>query len=104
MSAPEIVLVPVRRCALGTVRPVVCRSGGERTGIAFSSAERLRAALGPDVCSLSLGMHALHEMLADSGVAVVRVDPDAVVSGVRSATARQPDERDARARSGRRSR
>ncbi|MFC5746254.1 SAV_915 family protein [Actinomadura rugatobispora] len=73
----ELLIVPVHVCTSGTV---VLRTGllsprKKRVGIAFTSEEGLRSALGEGQRSIRLSVRALRAMLRPMGIADVQVDP-----------------------------
>ncbi|MEW2354774.1 SAV_915 family protein [Spirillospora sp. NPDC029432] len=73
----EQLIVPVRPGESGIV---ALRTGrldrtGERVGIAFTSEERLRAALGGGQRRIRLGERALRSLLRPMGITRIQVDP-----------------------------
>ncbi|WP_329521612.1 SAV_915 family protein [Spirillospora sp. NBC_01491] len=73
----ELLFIPVHTCAGGTLSLRTGRRSpdGERVGIAFTSEERLRSALGGGRPWIRLAGPALRSMLAPMGIAAVQMDP-----------------------------
>ena len=72
----DVLLVPVRTSATGTVTPRTGRLlSGERVGLAFTSEASLLLTLGPSQEWIRLGGEALKGMLAPLGIRDVRIDP-----------------------------
>ncbi|MFE9423301.1 SAV_915 family protein [Kitasatospora sp. NPDC006697] len=76
-AEPELV-VPVRPGPAGHAVRLFRTPLGERTAVAFSTAERLSAALGPEQAWVTLCPTALRELTAPIGVALLTVDPQLV--------------------------
>jgi hypothetical protein len=77
----DLLRVPVRTTAGGTLSVRTGRlEGGDRVGLAFTSAERLVRAFGAGQPSIRLHVSALRAMLRPLGVTRIQVDPTAVVN------------------------
>lgn len=69
------VFVPVRRLAVGSSLRTLPTVEGERVGVAFSSRESLRAAMGDGHDHQLMSLPALQAMLRPLGILRVELDP-----------------------------
>ncbi|GAA1933655.1 SAV_915 family protein [Kitasatospora viridis] len=79
---PELV-IPVRPGPAGLTLRLFRTPLGERTAVAFSTVERLGAALGPEQPWTTLCPTALRELAEPLGVALLTVDPQLVAPAPR---------------------
>ncbi|MFJ9927841.1 SAV_915 family protein [Streptomyces misionensis] len=74
-SPAGLLYVPVRPGAFGCATRLLRTPLGERTAVAFTSAGRLTATLGPDQAWIRLAEPALRTLTAPLGVTTLTVDP-----------------------------
>ncbi|GAA0389405.1 SAV_915 family protein [Streptomyces luteireticuli] len=80
----EALLVPVRPCADGYALRVFRTPLGARTAVAFTTAGRLAACLGPGQPAVRLALPAVRSLAGPLGVTTVSVDPQLTAPPVRS--------------------
>lgn len=80
----EALLVPVRPCADGYTLRVFRTPLGARTAVAFTTAGRLAACLGPGQPAVRLALPAVRSLAGPLGVTMVSVDPQLTAPAVRS--------------------
>ncbi|KNB54175.1 hypothetical protein AC230_01630 [Streptomyces caatingaensis] len=76
-------MIPVRPCAGGYALRVFRTPLGARTAVAFTTAGRLAACLGPGQPAVRLSLPAVRSLAGPLGVTLVSVDPQLTAPPVR---------------------